>query len=213
MALTGFDPQLVSTSINGVTSAYEDLIRALTTEMQNKFVDGMADKWACKDAQDFFTNKFKPAIDSLVKQTTTIFESVADAMNSAARNWAADTETEYSTVAFTPNNTQIDVGNIQENIGGTRGVDVESTPGVVASLSQITSSASAALEKATSAVQNCGFVGGSQEANLVSSLSSIKTNLESTTTEMTGAVKSAIDQTVAQYGDTKGKIEAAFTGK
>ena len=54
MAMTGFNPDEVNSSINSVKSAYEALIRALGDDMQNQFVGGMADKWACRNAQSFF---------------------------------------------------------------------------------------------------------------------------------------------------------------
>ena len=85
MALTGFNPDEVTSSINSVKQAYEELIKALGDDMQREFVGGMADKWACKQAQDFFGSAFKPAIDSLISSSNTIFQSVADAMNSAAQ--------------------------------------------------------------------------------------------------------------------------------
>ena len=64
MAMTGFNPDEVNSSINSVKSAYEALIRALGDDMQNQFVGGMADKWACRNAQSFFNDAFKPSVDS-----------------------------------------------------------------------------------------------------------------------------------------------------
>ena len=58
MALTGFDPSVVNSSINAVKSSYDSLIRALGDDMQNQFIGGMADKWACNQAQTFF-NTFR----------------------------------------------------------------------------------------------------------------------------------------------------------
>ena len=40
MAMTGFNPDEVNSSINSVKSAYEALIRALGDDMQNQFVGG-----------------------------------------------------------------------------------------------------------------------------------------------------------------------------
>ena len=65
MAMTGFNPDQVTSSMNNVEKAYSDLIRALGTNMQSNFVNTMANFWACNQAQTFFTNNFKPAIDEL----------------------------------------------------------------------------------------------------------------------------------------------------
>lgn len=210
MALTGFNPDLVATSINGVISAYNDLGEALITQTQSDFVGGMADKWACNNAQKFFTEGLKPSVDSLMTTSNEVFESVVKAMNSAAEAWASDSKTEYSPVSFTPNTTKIDVSSIQENIGGVRGIDLEGTPSVVSKLSTIMSQAESALNSTKAAVENSGFVGGAQQANLSASLDLIKTNIGNAANELTSAITTAIDQTVEQFGDTRGKIEQAF---
>ena len=44
MAMTGFDPSLVNSSMNKVESAYTDLMAALKTRMQNDFVNSVWSK-------------------------------------------------------------------------------------------------------------------------------------------------------------------------
>lgn len=211
MALTGFNPDEVSRSINSVKQAYEELIKALADDMQREFVGGMADKWACRQAQTFFSSAFKPAIDSLINSSNTIFQSVADAMNSAAQNWASTTDGTFSKVAFSTQNKTMDVSGIQENIGGVRGIDLQSANSVAAKLGTIASSASSALGQAQSAVQNCGFIGGSQASNLISSLGTIKSKISQSTEELANQTKEAINQTVQTYSDTEGKVSQAFS--
>ena len=79
------NPNLVNQSINSVQRAYENLIQALGDDMQTKFIGGMQDKWACNDAQQFFNNNFKPSIDSLLSESTRIFESVVITMGQAEK--------------------------------------------------------------------------------------------------------------------------------
>ena len=196
MAITGFDPSIVNAAINSVNNAYNDLIRALGNDMQTQFVDEMASKWACPNAQTFFNGSFKPAIDGLISDSNRTFESVVSTINSAGQAWAAETGASYGGQAFSGVSKTIDTSSIQENIGGVRGIDLESTGGVVGRLSSIAASADSALSSAQSAVSNSGFVGGAQQANLISSLGTIKTKISNATNELTSGVKTAIDQTV-----------------
>lgn len=213
MALTGFDPSLVNGSINKVKNAYENLIQVLGDDMQNQFVEGMADKWACADAQNFFTNNFKPAIDNLIQSSTTIFESVVSSMNSAGQAWATEESETYSPVSFSAINKTIDTSSIRDQIGGIKGIDLDLTPNVVAKLSTIATNAQSALSRAQQAVQNSGFVGGDQETNLVNSLGVIKNKIDTATKELTTETKSAIDSTIQRYGNTGGKISQAFSAE
>ncbi len=211
MAMTGFDPEVVNTAIGNVKNAYEQLINVLGTKMQSEFVGGMQDKWACTQAQRFFTESFKPAIDSVIQASNTTFESVVSSMNSAGQYWADQTESSYSPQSFTPISKQIDAGVIMENIGGVRGIDNDSASAVSDKLPGIAKEAEEALTSAQNAVQNSGFIGGNMQAALVNSLGTIKTKINETVTNITSESKSAIDQTIEAYGDTAGKIEQAFT--
>ena len=210
-SMTGFDPEIVSQSIGKVISAYEELIGVLGDKMQSDFVGGMQDKWACTQAQKFFTNSFKPAIDSIITSSNSTFESVVASMNSAGQAWAARTESSYSPVSFTPTAKTIDAGVILENIGGVRGIDKANAENVANKLPGLASDAESALSNAQSAVQNSGFIGGSQQANLVESLGQIKTKIDEVVTNVTTETKTAIQSTIEAYGDTEGKISEAFT--
>ncbi len=213
-SLTGFDPEVVNTSINSVKNAYNSLSKALGDDMQNDFIGGMSDKWACNDAQKFFNDAFKPAIDGLIKSSNTIFESVVNSMNTAAQRWAADTESTYTPVTFSPIEKTMDTSVILENIGGVRGIDLENTDSVLAKLPMIAEAAKTALEEAKQAVQSCGFLdyASSQSENLSSSLETIKNNIDSAVQSMTNDSKNAINNTLERYGNTKGKVAEAFAG-
>lgn len=213
MALTGFDPQLVSSSINKVVNSYNDLIEQIGSKMQSDFVNGMADKWACKQAQTFFQSSFKPTVDQLIKGANQTFQSVVDAMNSAANAWAGKTGSSYSPVLFTVRNVAMNVDNIMENIGGVRGIDFQLSGSVSAKLPVINSEAKAALQNAKNAVQQCGFIGGEQAPNLINSLEKIKQNIDSAFTTITDQTKKAIDDTLTAYSDVEGKISQAFQGQ
>lgn len=211
--LTGFDPEVVSTSINKVINAYNELIEQIGTRMQSDFVDGMADKWACKQAQTFFNSAFKPTVDELNRGVDETFRSVVDSMNSAAVSWAQNTDSSYAPVSFSVRNVTMKTDNIMENINGVRGIDLQLSNTVSAKLPVINSNAKQALNNAKSAVQGCGFIGGNQEEYLVQSLETIKNNVDNATTTITDQAKKAIDDTLSTYTDVEGKISAAFQGK
>lgn len=213
MALTGFDPQLVSTSINKVINAYNDLINQIGDAMQKDFVNGMADKWACNQAQTFFNTAFKPTVDDLIRQTNLTFESVVDSMNSAANAWAQSTDSSYISVPFSVRNITMNTDNIMENINGVRGIDFQLASSVSSKLLVINGNSKEALNEAKNAVQGCGFIGGNQEEYLLQSLETIKTNIDNATTTITDQSKKAIDDTLTTYTDVEGKVSQAFKGQ
>lgn len=213
MAMTGFDPALVSGSIIKVKDAYNDLVAALGTEMQINFVDPMTNYWACPDAQTFFVRNFKPAIDDLLQQSHVIFESVVNSMNSAGQAWARQTGATWSIKSFGGALKTIDVSNIKENINGVRGVDEEQANSTAERLNTIASNAEAALTKASLAVQNCGFIGRDQEQRLLNSLGTIKNKVNDSSAKLTSATKTAINDTVSAYGTLAVNVEQAFTAE
>ena len=214
MALTGFNPQQVSNSINGVITAYNKLMNEIGSNMQTKFVNGMQDKWACSQAQTFFTQDFKPVVDSLILGADETFESVVDSMNSAAQSWAQSTNyTQYNNVVFERRNIKMSVDCIQENINSVRGIDLVDAKTVANELPKISSAAKEALSDAVTAVSNCGFIGGDQQSYLTSSLNTIKTNIDRATETITTQVKTAIENTVSTYSDVEGKVSQAFNGQ
>ena len=105
--MTGYNPEEVAASIRSIISAYEELISIIGDRLQNDIVNGMADKWACPKAQEFFNDAFKPDVDTLISNVNVVFASVVDAMNSAAQAWATDNGDVFSPVGFTQINKTI----------------------------------------------------------------------------------------------------------
>ncbi len=213
MALTGFNPEVVNSSINNVKNAYENLIKAIGDDMQRDFIGGMSDKWACNQAQTFFNDAFKPTIDGLIQSSNTIFESIVNSMNSAGQAWASQTDSSYSTQSFSVISKTMDTSVIRENIGGVRGIDLASTEPVAAKLPVIAEAAKNALTNAQQAVQECGSMGGNQASNLINSLGVVKNKIDSAIQEITTASKNAIETTLQSYSNTEGKVSQAFAGE
>ena len=210
MGLLGFDPELVATSINSVQTAYDSLISAIATEMQTQFVNAMQDKWACNDAQVFFS-QFKVVLDKLITESNNTFESVIESMNSAASNWAQNTGSTWSSKTFTRIDKTMDVSGIKENINGVRGVDPQATE-ISTKLMTIANNAISALTSAQTAVDNCGFIGGSSASSLTASLAKIKTNIENAVNQISGDCASAIEKTTQAYTNLDINISSAFGG-
>lgn len=213
MALTGFDPSLVQTSMNNVISAANDVMDVLCNKFQTNFVDKMAELWACSDAQNFFQNSVKPSMDDLTNDANNILISVIDSMRDAGNNWAVKTGASFSAPSYTSSRKALDVSAIKENINGVRGIDLSSANSVSSMLSIINGAAEGALSRAVTAVQTCGFIGGTSAANLLNSLNTIKTNINTTLTNCNASLKNAINNTIINYKDTEGKIAQAFAGQ
>ncbi len=213
MALTGFDPSIVQTSMNNVIAAANDVMDVLCNKFQAQFVDKMSELWACNDAQNFFRNSVKPAMDNLTNDANNIFVSVINAMRDAGNNWAAETGATFSPPSYTSNRKAVDISSIQENINGVRGIDLSAATTVSSALAIINGAAESALSRAVSAVQSCGFIGGTSAANLLASLNTIKTNINTTFTNCSASLKTAINNTTTNYKDTEGKIAQAFAGQ
>lgn len=211
MAMTGFDPELVKGSMSKVEDAYDKLMTALETKVQSEFVNPMAENWACNQAQTFFTNNFKPSIDSLLSSSFSTFQSVIMSMNSAASNWAKNTGTTWGAHTFRGTKKTIDVSGIKENINGVRGVNETEANNTAAKLPVIAREAEAALTSAQQAVNGCGFVGRGMEETLVNSLQIIKTKISTSTDELSEAIKKVINTTVDNYGSLAEQVEEAFT--
>lgn len=213
MAMTGFNPDQVANSMKNVETAYSDLVKALGTNMQSNFVNAMANYWACNQAQTFFTQNFKPAVDELLNSSYNTFKSVIDSMNSAASGWASQTDSSWSTKSFGGELKKIDVSSIKENLNGVRGVDEAQANNTAGKLATIAQSAISALTSAQNAVQNCGFVGRDQAQTLITSLGTIKTNISNATEQLTNATKTAVSNTVDAYGTLATNVESAFTAQ
>lgn len=208
---TGFNPDEVTTSINSIKAAYSSLIEQLGNQIQSQFVDGMSSYWACTQAQEFYRDAFKPAIDQLITDSNSTFESVVSSMNSAAQNWASQTHGSWAGMSLEVNDKKIDISAIQENIGGNRGINETEATNVAAKLPNIAEAAKSALQDAQNAVSSCGFLGGGQASELQSSLASIKQSIDNAVTNATDASKKAIDSTVEAYGTLSKDVSSAFS--
>ena len=212
MALTGFDPAQVNSSINSVNAAYRELMEAVITATQTKFIDQMANQWACKEAQVWFES-FTNVINELAAGCTRTFGSVVSTMNEAAQHWAEETGgTEYQSISFSPALLKCNSDGIKENIGGVRGVDKEHATDTVSKLTSIETACNNALNNAKKAVLTCGFMGGNQAESLKASLDQIGVNVAKAVTDTSSAAKTAINNTVTAYGDQAANISNAFSG-
>ena len=213
MAMQGFDPSIVKSSINNVQKAYDDLTKVICGDVQSQFVTPMGECWACNEAISFF-GSFKSSIDSIIDNTDRVCRSIVESMNDAAKNWAATTNTSWGNVSFSQTSKKIDVSPIKENINGVRGVDDGKAADAVSKLTgSIKASADSALESLSNAVSNCGFIGGSQQASLTSAINTIKSNLNSAIVDVSSAANKGITATIENYGKLSQNVSNAFPGQ
>ena len=212
--LTGFNPSVVQTSINGVKTAYNNLIEQIGTRMQNEFINGMAEMWACDEAVDFFTNVVKDNIDRLIPAVNTTFETIVGTMDNQARMWAENTgnASVYVSTQFEQNpKTSVDVSCIQNATAtGERGIDVENYGTVVNKLPDIYEQAKSAAQAAQQAVSDCGFLGGDQPTTLYNSLEKVKNSIDSAISTITQLLQTNINNTVSRYGALQTQTSSRF---
>ena len=213
MAMTGYDPQKVSSSINAVKSAYRAYNDAMNTGIQTRFVKAMEGVWACEDAQNFFMQTYEPLVKGLYQRAETSLSSVVASMNDAASHWAATTQSEFSPVNHEQIADACDVSGIKLEINGVKGVDKDSASSIASQLANIRSEAESALTQAKQAVADSGFVGGSQQEQINNSLEEIRRNVGEVITTITENVKKAIDNTVENYGSLESAVSQVFSGQ
>lgn len=210
ITLTGFNENEVYKTIQSLESAYQALHAAIKNRLQNGFIIGMQDKWACNEAQEFFRNVVQPQFEEIIKVVNENFTVIDEGINEAARLWALETKSQYTKRHISRIETKIDVSMIQENIGGTRGIDKVEASSLVSHLKQFDLDASSALSSAKNAVIDCGLFGGAQEQNLQEVLEKNKSIIGNYITNLIQLLEKAINSTVSSYGDTEGKISQAF---
>ena len=207
---TGFDPQKIKTTLNTIESAYGEIHNATKVYIQDGFILGMKDKWACNEAQVFFAQVVKPQFDEIIAKVNKNFTVITEGINAAAQIWAAETRSEYSKTNLTVINTTIDVSMIQENINGTRGIDKNAALGLTNKIKLFQNAAEEALSKAQNAISGSGLFGGAQEQNLYNALGMNKSVINDYIVAMNNSLNKAISDTVSSYGDAEGRISQAF---
>ncbi len=212
---TGMNPVKITASMDRIEAAYSNLMDALSTGTQTQFVDKMSQCWACKQAQDFFNESFKPAIDELLKGCRETFESVIDSMNSAAESWGNTVQYSWARRSFSgaDGSNQVDVSCIQENIGDDRGAVESEVENALTSFNSIAENAGQALDEAINAVHECGFLdpSGNQEASLVEALTGVKNNILDSAQKLTDETKQAVKSTVETYGSLATNVSSTWS--
>lgn len=211
--VTGYNPSVVINALNHIQEAYNALIRAIGHRMQNEIVNGMADIWASKNAQEHFA-RYQENNNQILQGSDNTFANIFASMNSAASAWAAVSHESFDTVSFTADPKRIDVSNIADNKNGERGMVVESAPEVIGKLPGIREDAASALSNAVATVQNCGFLDafGAQKASLVESLNSIKKTIDDFVGNMTATMNAELNAAKEETEETKARIAQAFAG-
>lgn len=214
MAITGFDPGQVTTSIKRINEAYRTILIALTDTNYNSFVNPMGAIWGSRQAVEFFRT-YQSIINEMNGDITKIYLSVINAMNGAASNLAAIAGSSWGIHELEVITKPIDVSCVKETLSnGTIGIDLEKATGLLPELDQILQAVNMGLEDTIIAVKNCsGFVGGSMEADLLKALERIGENIRNAFNTIKTEVNQAINDTVATYNQTATNISSSFNGE
>lgn len=212
MAITGYNPNTVSTAISNIKSSYSSVISALITKSLTNFVSPMGACWGSPQAVTFFTS-YKTAVEAMCNDVTKVYQSIVDSMNSAASNLAKIAGSSWATVGLESSSKELIISAIKQNLAdGTIGIDVTQAKTVAGQLDGVLTSIKDGLNKATSAVKNSGFVGGEMQSSLVSSLTKIEANISNQFSDLKNQVNTAIQDTVDTYTTTSTNVSNAFGG-
>lgn len=212
MAFTGYDPNVVRTAITNIGNSYDALIDALVTKNQTNFVQAMGSVWASEQAKEFFS-AYQTDIARLVLEVNKVYDSIANAMNSAAKTLASTSGSTWSNVDIVIKEPIIDLSSIKDNINGVKGIDLVNATNTLEQLeTTILSAINSALESALTAISSSGFVGGDMESSLKSSITSIKTSIEAAFSQIKTAANTAINDTISKYSTDASNIATAFSG-
>ena len=212
MAFTGYDPSVVRTAITNIENSYNALIDALVTKNQTNFVQAMGSVWASEQAKEFFS-AYQTDIARLVLEVNKVYDSIANAMNSAAKTLASTSGSTWSNVDIVIKEPIIDLSSIKDNINGVKGIDLVNATNTLEQLeTTILSAINSALESALTAISSSGFVGGDMESSLKSSITSIKTSIEAAFSQIKTAANTAINDTISKYSTDASNIATAFSG-
>lgn len=209
---TGYNEEEVLNALKTIVDNYNKLYDVLSVEVQNKFVNELANMWACNYAVEFFTNDFKPTFDELLNSINLTFENIVESISSAATAWALTSGGTFAKSGITLKTNKIDVSVVKENIGGVRGINTNAQT-ISARLQTITSDAESCLTGTINAVENSGFIGGNMQENLVSSITQIKTQLTTAITDINNNIHEYVSKTAAEYEELASSTARAFSGE
>ena len=141
-----------------------------------------------------------------------VYDSIANAMNSAAKTLASTSGSTWSNVDIVIKEPIIDLSSIKDNINGVKGIDLVNATNTLEQLeTTILSAITSALESALTAISSSGFVGGDMESSLKSSITSIKTSIEAAFSQIKTAANTAINDTISKYSTDASNISTAFS--
>ena len=210
MAMTGYNPQEVATSINNAITAYKAYNSAMNTGMQIQFVKPMENIWACEQAQRVF-EIYKGSMDELYNEFNKFFASLVSTMNEGGRDWAQSTESSYNNINYDVIPNAADVSGIKLDIAGVKGIDLAQANQTATCLPRLAQEATTALNNLSTAVNTCGFIGSNQQETLTASINEIRTKTQEWVSDLNRLFRENVNNTVENYGDTAQKNVQRFT--
>ena len=176
----GYNPEDVKESLRKVEEAYNAWNEALNIGLQNKFVKPMVDIWACPEAQQWFVESYAEAVKRMLTDGESTFRSINGAMNAAGQTWAERTgsswlRTEHHTEPIVCDGSII----LNKFPNGNIGINSEEARNIISALTNAKEEATKAFENLQRAVASSGFLGGSQQSQLESSIHVVSQSMQS----------------------------------
>ena len=184
----------------------------LTFDMQEKFVNVMAENWFCKEAQDFFAN-FKQKNDQLVKTVDNKFREIYEIIHDAEMMWAQQTQGKVSrSWGMAGGATNLDISGIKENYNNIRGINMKKVPEIMNTFTTTIEKVKEDMQYIKDSTQRVPFLGGNQQEKLVYLIDSTTKIIVEKVTEFISGTKTAIDSTLAKYGGTAAMVSERLSG-
>lgn len=206
----GWNKVQVEATVNNLVSIANDL-NADFQRIQPEVITKMADCWASQEAVDFFA-----LVNSDLKRieinANTIFSSTDAAIKGAVEQYQ---QQDRSTVALDVSTMPqfdmgVDVSVILENKDNFRGINPELAGTYRDAFISILDEAISDLNDLEGAVDQSGFYGGNQQAQLTQSMGIVRESLYKMKNLLSTTFDSEIKSTVEKYGTIAGNISSNF---
>ena len=206
---TGFNPNDITRSIKNMNANYSELCNTYNTKVK-RFVDEVAQYWACPEAKTFFNADFKSVISAIGKNIETQFAAINELMNNGAQAWARTTSAAFTSVPFQAGLVKdVDVANIKDNINGDIGIDGEKNITLASTFqADLSTSVDGILKKCKNI--SSGFLGGNQRQALDTRINNVYSSIINNINDQMSKLVVSVKNTAQKYQANAGTVANLF---
>lgn len=218
MAKGYFNPQTVRTTVDSLKDTYYGVLGAVVENTQNNFINKIAVVWHGGDVVDIMS-RFVVNINAKIWKTNgfeEVLSSAVRSVNSAGEAWAHESQVSYEGISFTSfsSDYKLNTDYIKEKKeDGTSGMDIDGVSERLYVLDEVVETVKSKMDSAVNAVSTSGFLEDyGIEAELVSSLTSMKNEIVTSFNTLIEDIKSIIEKNKAEKERIHMETKAAFSG-